>query len=138
MLRYDLSFANLESTAHHDTVLAGFQIKAGQAIMAWTSATNFDETVFSHSEQFDIRRSPNPHLTFGHGIHVCLGASLARLESRIALERIVTHFSDIRPDLERPLQFLGKILPSDLRSFSIILKAASQGFAPVMRTRIKK
>jgi cytochrome P450 len=93
--------------------------------MAWTSAANFDETAFPHASQFDIRRSPNPHLTFGYGIHVCLGASLARLESRIALERIVTHFSDIRPDLERPLQFLGKISPSSHRSFSVILNAVS-------------
>jgi cytochrome P450 len=125
MLRYDFSFANPERTAHHDTVLGGHHIKAGQAVMAWTSAANFDETAFPHSEQFDIRRSPNPHLTFGYGIHVCLGAPLTRLESRIALERIVTHFSDIRPNLERPLQFLGQISSRGPQSFGIILDAVS-------------
>ena len=119
MLRHDFSFANQRRIARHDTVLAGFQIKAGQAVMAWTSAANFDETVFPHSEQFDIRRSPNPHLTFGYGVHVCLGAPLTRLESRIAIERIVTHFSDVRPDLERPLQFLRPLSSSNLRSFGI-------------------
>jgi cytochrome P450 len=125
MLRYDFTFANPQRIARHDTVLSGHQIKAGETVMTWTGAANFDEAYFPHSEQFDIRRSPNPHLTFGYGIHVCLGASLTRLESRIALERIVTHFSDIRPDLERPLQFLGQISPASLRSFSIILDAVS-------------
>jgi cytochrome P450 len=125
MLRYDFSFANQRRIARHDTVLAGHHIKAGQTVMAWTSAANFDETAFPHSEQFDIRRSPNPHLTFGYGIHVCLGAPLTRLESRIALERIVTHFSDLRPDLERPLQFLRTISSSNLRSFSITFDAVN-------------
>jgi cytochrome P450 family 109 len=125
MLRYDFSFSNQRRTARHDTVLDGHEIKAGETVMAWTSAANFDETYFPQSSHFDIRRSPNPHLSFGHGVHVCLGAPLTRLESRIALERIVTHFSDIRPDLERPLQFLGKIASNGPQSFSIILDAVS-------------
>jgi len=106
MLRYDFSSLDLWRTARHDTVLSGQEIKAGQYVVAWTAAANFDETYFLHSEQFDIRRSPNPHLTFGHGVHVCLGAPLARLEIRIALERIVTHFSKIRLAPEKPLRFL--------------------------------
>ena len=125
MLRYDFSFSNQRRTARHDTVLSGHEIKAGETVMAWISAANFDETYFPHSAQFDIRRSPNPHLSFGHGVHFCLGAPLTRLESRIALERIVTHFSDIRPDLERPLQFLGKIASNGPQSFSVILDATS-------------
>jgi cytochrome P450 len=72
-------------------------------VVAWKGAANFDETYFSRSELFDIRRSPNPHLTFGHGIHVCLGAPLARLEARIALERLIVHFSEIRLDSKRPV-----------------------------------
>ena len=73
--------------------------------MAQVGAANFDETYFPHSEQFDIRRSPNPHLTFGYGIHVCLGAPLARLESKIALERIIVRFSELHLDPENPPQF---------------------------------
>ena len=125
ILRYDFTFANQRRIARHDTVLSGHQIKAGETVMAWTAAANFDEAYFPHSEQFDIRRSPNPHLTFGYGIHVCLGAPLTRLESRIALERLVTHFSDIRPDLERPLQFLGQISARGPQSFGITLDAVS-------------
>jgi len=94
-LRYNITL-NQWRTARHDTVLGGQEIKAGQYVVTWTSAANVDEIYFPHSAQFDMRRSPNPHLAFGYGIHVCPGHSLARLEARIALERIVTHFSDIR------------------------------------------
>jgi cytochrome P450 family 109 len=105
-LRHDFSRSNVWRTARHDTVLDGHEIKAGQLVAIWTAAANFDETHFPHSEQFDIRRSPNHHFMFGYGIHVCLGASLARLEARIAIERMVAHFSEMRLDPERPVQFL--------------------------------
>ncbi|HEX7733741.1 MAG TPA: cytochrome P450 [Ktedonobacteraceae bacterium] len=103
-LRYDFSEISLRRTARQDMVLDGYEIKAGEMIVAWVGAANFEEEYFPHAEQFDIRRSPNPHLTFGYGIHVCLGAPLARLESRIALERIVARFSAIRPDPEKPFR----------------------------------
>jgi cytochrome P450 len=108
-LRYEISEFNQWRTARHDTVLGGHEIKADQYVVAWISAANFDETHFPKSSQFDIRRSPNPHLTFSHGVHVCPGAPLARLEGRIALERIVTHFSEIRLDPENPVQFTDQV-----------------------------
>jgi cytochrome P450 len=102
-LRYDFSTISLRRTARQDLVLDGHEIKAGEMIVAWVGAAHFEEDYFPHAERFDIRRSPNPHMTFGYGIHVCLGAPLARLESKIALEQIVTHFSSLRPDPEKPL-----------------------------------
>ena len=105
-LRCDFSLNTIWRTARHDTVFNGHEIKAGEAVVAWTAAANVDETYFPHSEQFDIRRSPNPHLLFGHGCHFCLGASLARLQGRIALERIVAHFSEIGLDPESPVQYM--------------------------------
>jgi cytochrome P450 family 109 len=99
MLRYDLSASSMWRTARHDTVLDGHQIRAGQYVLAWIAAANFDEAYFPHPERFDIRRSPNLHLTFGHGVHFCVGHALVRLEVRIVLERIVARFSEIRLDL---------------------------------------
>lgn len=106
-LRYHFSSITQWRTARHDTVFNGHEIKAGQYVVAWLAAANVDETYFPKSSQFDIKRSPNPHLTFGHGIHVCLGYPLARLEARIALERFVTHFSEICLDPESPVQHMG-------------------------------
>jgi cytochrome P450 len=106
-LRCDFSTINLWRRARQDTLLEGCEIKAGQLVVAMVGAANFDENYFPHAEQFDLRRSPNPHMTFGHGLHMCLGAPLARLEGRIALERIVAHFSALRLDQERMQQFAG-------------------------------
>ncbi len=106
ILRYDFAHVNFMRTARHDTTIGEHEIKEGQTMMAWLSAANFDEAYFPHADQFDIRRSPNPHITFGHGIHFCLGAPLARLESKIVLERMIARWSDIRADPERPVQYL--------------------------------
>lgn len=103
VLRYDFSEISLRRTARQDLVLDGHRVKAGEMIVAWVGAAHFEEEYFPHAEQFDIRRTPNPHMTFGYGIHVCLGAPLARLESKVALERIVARFSSIHPDPEQPL-----------------------------------
>ena len=100
LLRYEFVGAYNMRVARRDTMIRGNEIKEGQAVMAWLSAANFDETSFPHAEEFDIRRSPNSHLTFGHGIHYCLGAPLARLETKVALERIAAQWSEIRNDPE--------------------------------------
>jgi len=120
-LRCGFNMMNAWRTTRHDTMLGGQEIKAGQYVVAWVGAANFDETYFPQASRFDIRRSPNPHLTFGYGAHVCLGSALARLEGRIALERIITHFSDIRPDLGKPLQ----LLDNKSKYFRVLLTPAA-------------
>jgi cytochrome P450 len=57
-------------------------------------AANRDERQFSDADRFDPRRDTRGHLAFGHGIHFCLGASLARLEARVALETLVPHLQE--------------------------------------------
>jgi cytochrome P450 len=124
-LRYDFSPMAVWRMARHDTVFQGYEIKAGQCVVAWTAAANFDETQFPHASQFDIRRSPNPHLTFGYGVHVCLGYPLARLEGHITLERIVAHFSEIHPDPEHPVQYTHQISSRLIQSLDILFTPAS-------------
>ncbi|TMC14057.1 MAG: cytochrome P450, partial [Chloroflexi bacterium] len=122
-LRYDFTMINPWRTVRHDTVFNGHELKAGQYVMAWIAAANFDETYFPHSEQFDIRRSPNPHLMFGYGVHACLGNPLARLEGRIALERIIAHFSELRLDPENPVQYMDQMGSARLiQSLDILFK----------------
>jgi cytochrome P450 family 109 len=111
LLRYDFVGAYNMRIARRDLTIRGCEIKEGQVVMAWLSAANFDETYFPHAEQFDIRRSPNPHLTFGHGIHYCLGAPLARMEAKVALERMVAHWSEIRNDPDHPPQYVHPLIP---------------------------
>lgn len=121
VLRYDFSTSHLIRIVKRDTMLGGQPIKKGQVVAAWTAAANFDETVFPRGDQFDIRRSPNPHITFGHGVHVCLGAPLARLESKIAFERILERMEDIRCDTQNPATFMQT--SSFIQNLPILFKA---------------
>ena len=65
-------------------------------------SANRDERHFSDAERFDITRTPNPHIAFGHGLHFCLGAPLARLEARIALTDLLARMDSIAPASEEP------------------------------------
>jgi cytochrome P450 len=76
-------------TATRDVRLRNAQINAGDKVTLWWPSANRDETVFPHADTFDIRRAPNPHVTFGHGNHYCLGAEVARLEIGVLLETLL-------------------------------------------------
>jgi cytochrome P450 len=87
------------------SVMLGKQvIPAGEPVIAWIGSANRDERQFPDPDRFDIQRSPNRHLAFGHGIHFCLGAPLARLEARIALGELCKRFSSITRVREIPLE----------------------------------
>jgi hypothetical protein len=73
------------------------ELDAGANLLMLLGSANRDEAVFEHGEQIDLRReNSRAHLSFGHGIHFCLGASLARLEARIVLEELTTRFPGMR------------------------------------------
>ena len=69
-------------------------------MLCLTGSANRDETVFEDPDTFDIHRTIAHHLTFGYGPHFCLGASLARLEGRVALDEVLNRFTDWEVDLD--------------------------------------
>ena len=79
-------------------MLGGQQIRAGDKVTHWYPSANRDEAVFAEPFRFDVRRDPNPHLAFGHGVHHCLGASLARTEIAVVLEALLERWSEVELD----------------------------------------
>ncbi|MEU6486654.1 cytochrome P450 [Streptomyces sp. NPDC046887] len=79
-----------------DMEIGGHPVKAGEAVLASLPAANRDPEVFPDPDRLDITREHNPHLAFGHGIHLCLGMELARVEMRSAWRGLVTRFPTLR------------------------------------------
>ncbi|HVN37550.1 MAG TPA: cytochrome P450 [Myxococcota bacterium] len=92
-LRYDSPIQFLFREARQDVELGGVKIPAGATVMPLIGSANRDEAQFAHADRFDPSRNTQGHLAFGLGIHFCLGASLARLEARVALEELLPRFS---------------------------------------------
>jgi cytochrome P450/ubiquinone/menaquinone biosynthesis C-methylase UbiE len=82
--------------ASEDFELAGCHIKKGDQVAALIGAANRDPEIFPDPDSFDIRRDPNRHLAFGNGPHFCMGASLARLEARVAFRLLLERFAEVR------------------------------------------
>jgi cytochrome P450 len=78
-----------------DTGAAPRTVPAGQIVLAWLASANRDEGRFLHPDRFDPGREPNAQLGFGHGLHFCLGAPLARLETRISLEILLARTREL-------------------------------------------
>jgi cytochrome P450 len=85
VLRYRSPVQAMFRVARHETALGGRVVPAGRVVLAVIGAANRDPRVFGEPDRFDIGRESNTHLAFGHGLHFCLGAPLARLETRVAL-----------------------------------------------------
>jgi cytochrome P450 len=85
VLRYRSPVQWVMRTPRQDLQMHGQTIPAGKLVLPMIGSANRDPKYFAEPERFDIRREPNPHIAFGHGIHACLGAALARMEARIAL-----------------------------------------------------
>lgn len=95
ILRWTSPTLHQMRTATRDSTVGGARICAGERISVWNPSVNRDEAAFPHGERFDVARSPNRHLAFGAGPHVCVGAALARLELTILIEALVRRVEHI-------------------------------------------
>jgi cytochrome P450 len=96
IVRWTTPSPSKRRTATRATKLRGTEIAPGDKVVIWEGSANRDELVFERPIEFDVTRAPNPHLGFGHGLHYCIGASLARLEIRVMLEELLPRFSHYR------------------------------------------
>jgi cytochrome P450 len=96
VLRFRSPVFGLTRRAKAGVELAGRRIAAGDRLFAWLSAANRDPAVFADPDRFDVGRAPNRHIAFGHGVHFCLGAPLARLEAAVALPMVLDQLPDLR------------------------------------------
>jgi len=86
-----------------DVELGGVRIPAGEMVMPWMASANRDPAQFPDPDRFDIGRDPNRHVAFGHGIHFCVGAPLARLEARVALPIMLERLRSLRVRRDEPI-----------------------------------
>ena len=95
ILRYASPVTHIMRTAKHDVEMHGQKIRAGDRVVIWNASANRDAAAFPDPDRFDVGRTPNDHLAFGHGEHFCLGANLARLEVKVMLEELLDRLPDI-------------------------------------------
>lgn len=121
MLRFDCPLTETARIATATRRIGGCPVVEGDTLTLSLAAANRDPEVFDRPEEFDIRRTENSHLAFGGGIHACLGAPLARLETRIGMSRFLAAFPNVRrgravPERRRLPFFRGHArLPVQLR-----------------------
>ncbi|OAA27516.1 cytochrome P450 [Frankia sp. EI5c] len=100
LLRYEPPGPHVARYVTEDVEYHGRTVPAGSALLLMLASANHDERRFPDPERFDIHRDVGQQVTFGHGTHFCLGAALARLEGRIALEEVLRRWPDWEVDLD--------------------------------------
>ncbi len=95
ILRWTVPGVHALRTATQPAVIGGQRIEAGDRVTVWNASANRDESAFTEADRFLLNRSPNRHLTFGAGRHLCIGARLARLELKVFLDELVQQVETI-------------------------------------------
>jgi cytochrome P450 len=98
-LRYETPLLNITRLATRDTEIGGVPVPAGATVMLMLAAANRQEDRYPDPDRYDIGRAePKPHISFGHGPHICLGMHLARTEMRVALTLLLDRLPNLRLD----------------------------------------
>ncbi|MDI5965264.1 cytochrome P450 [Streptomyces sp. SL13] len=109
--------------AREELDIGGQRIGTGEPVLVVLAAADRDPRRFADPDTLDLARRDNPHLGFGHGIHYCVGAPLARMEGRIAFERLLTRFPDLRLDADpADLRWRGGLIMRGLRELPVALR----------------
>lgn len=102
VLRYRSPVQSVFRAPRRDVEMHGQVIPAGKLVLAVVGSANRDPKQFEAPDRFDVGRDPNPHVAFGHGVHFCLGAPLARLEAKIALPDLLSRLRGLRLASDAP------------------------------------
>jgi cytochrome P450 len=121
VLRYSSPVQATVRRATCDVEVGGKTIREGEQAIVWLASANRDAEVFPDPDAFDVGRTPNRHLAFGLGIHFCLGAPLARVEARIALEAFLRRFKDFCRVDDEPLPRVPTFIMRGVRKLPIAL-----------------
>jgi cytochrome P450 len=122
-LRYDSPVQALFRQAKEDVEVAGTKIPKGSIVLPIFASANRDDDQFPEASRFDITRNPQGHVAFGFGIHFCLGASLARLEARVAFEELLGRVTSL-DRLEAHPEYLDSFLLRGPKSLPVRFEAA--------------
>jgi cytochrome P450 len=96
LLRYDSPVQNTSRTPRENIVIGSQEVEAGIEVNVFLGSANRDPDVFTDPDVLDIARKDNRHVSFGHGVHFCLGASLARLEGQVAIGALLDRFPTMK------------------------------------------
>jgi cytochrome P450 len=123
ILRYSSPVQLDPRVATRDVEVRGFPVKKGQIVVSWIGSANRDEDVFPHADRFDIGREDNRHVAFGFGAHYCLGASLARLETQVAISTLLAKTSSFERADGEPMPLHPSIVFRGVTSLPLRLTA---------------
>jgi cytochrome P450 len=122
MLRFDPPVQMTVRMAEQDTVIGGAAVARSSMVFVLLAAANRDPRQFPNPERFDVARTPNEHVSFGEGIHFCLGAPLARLEGAIAIGSVIERFPKLRlADPGAKLAYRGSLALRGLESLPLAI-----------------
>jgi cytochrome P450 len=119
-LRYYSPFAGTARATTTEVELGGERIPADSLMVTFLGVANRDPKVFTDPHTFDPTRDPNPHMAFGRGAHFCVGAPLARLEGRVALNILLDRFPNLRSDPDRPPRFLPSLSMTGVKELPLV------------------
>ena len=121
IMRFDGPTNALVRNVERNHEIHNKKLKQGDRVFAMVSSANRDENIFTEPDVFKIDRSPNRHLTFGYGPHLCIGAALAREEGRIAIINFFKHYPKAELKAENSFEWIDAMVPRGLKKLDVKL-----------------